>query len=132
VHCVFAFEFHNYSGLNHQIGSKSAVELDAIVDHGHGLLSLNSLSKSLKFVSQAGFVRGFEQAGTKPAMDCYCGTNDFVTKIARHMTSLVVHCWGYSEKIVQSAHFGNPDYEQTSNRKGRKVRKVRKENTQET
>ncbi len=107
VQRLFAFKFNYDPGFDHQISSETAVELDAIVDNRDRLLSLNSLAKSQEFVSKACFVRGFEQAGPKPAMNCYCGSDDFITKIARHGRILVVRSLGCSMKIAQQFHFGN-------------------------
>jgi hypothetical protein len=66
---LFALEFYNNPAINQQVCSKAAFQFNPIVDNGHGLLTNDSQTTSLQFVSKADFVRGLKQARSEASVN---------------------------------------------------------------
>jgi hypothetical protein len=65
---IFALQLHRDSSLDHQICTKSTIELYRIVDERHGLLTLHLQAQFPDLMGQTSFVSRFEESGPKASV----------------------------------------------------------------
>lgn len=70
------FQLNHNSAFNKKIKTVPAIELHFFVNHWKAFLPFDAQIPSAKFVEEAFFIGGFEQAGPQALVDFYCGAND--------------------------------------------------------
>jgi len=78
---VFAFGLDHDSVIHYEVGPKSTIKLNVVIDEWYYLLTLNSHTQFLEFVSEAGLVGRFQQPWSQLSMDFYSSTNDFAGEV---------------------------------------------------
>ena len=58
----FTLDLHDHLTLDHSIGAKAAIQLDAVVDQRYGLLPLKRKPQLAKLVSDASLVCRFQKS----------------------------------------------------------------------
>ena len=56
----FALDFENDLTGDHNVGTKAAIQLDALIKQRHGLLPLKRKPQLAQFITDASLIRGFE------------------------------------------------------------------------
>lgn len=106
---LFASKFNDDLAIDDEIGAKSAVELDAVMEKRDRLLSFYLFADNFEFMSQARLVGGFQQSGAECSVYFDCSPDDVVTRIAHHkiLTAKIAKVSAKNAKIpVSDSHFG--------------------------
>jgi hypothetical protein len=66
---LFTLRFDNDSSLDNEVRTKSAIQLDPLINQRDSLLPLDPKSQLLKLVSQTSLISRFEEPRAKPSMN---------------------------------------------------------------
>ncbi len=82
MQCILAFEFDHHATRHHQVGAKTAIELNPIVDHRNWFLSLDWKTSLIQFVGETCLIGGFQQSWTQLTMNSDRGPNDLGSQVS--------------------------------------------------